>query len=186
MTEKMNKSVSIEIDADKMAAEGNAGFLQGFIELISTYFGPTKSEPEKKDPLAAYEGYYSEFMKSVDQEQRRAMFVVLEPDVVDLHGDTYSATEIEKACTNFNLHCMKANLFHRVQTEDAIIEQSFIAPSSFALEDGREIKKGTWLMWYHFPKDNENSEAIWKMVKDGEITGVSIGCTALVETLNDD
>ena len=82
-----------------------------------------------------------EVNKSVDVEQRRALFVVLEPDVVDAHGDTYSAEEVEKACINFNTHCNKANLFHRVQTEDVKIEQSFINPSTFTLEDGREIKR---------------------------------------------
>lgn len=175
---KMNKSVKIEIDADKLTEDGKAGFLHDFISMLESWFSVSSAtEREGGDT------YELEMMKSVDQEQRRAMFVVLEPDTVDLHGDTYSAEEIEKACANFNLHCMKANLFHRVQTEDAVIEQSFISPATFKLEDGREIKKGTWLMWYHFPKDNERSEAIWKMVKDNQITGVSVGCTARVEEL---
>lgn len=174
----MNKSVKFEIDADKLAEEGKAGFLHDLIYLLEGWFSVSNAtEREGGDT------YEMEMMKSVDEEQRRALFVVLEPDTTDLHGDTYTADEIEKAVISFNLHCMKANLFHRIQTEDAVIEQSFITPAYFKLEDGREIKKGTWLMWYHFPKDNENSEAIWKMVKDNQITGVSIGCTAKVEEL---
>lgn len=124
-----------------------------------------------------------EVTKSVDVEQRRAMFVVLEPDAVDAHGDTYSAEEVEKACINYNTHCNKANLFHRVQTEAFKIEQSFIVPSTFTTDDGREIKKGTWAIWTHFPEDDANSELLWKMVKEGEVQGVSIGGTCKVEDL---
>ena len=124
-----------------------------------------------------------EVTKSLDTEQRRALFVVLEPDVVDLHGDTYTAEEVEKACANFNTHCMKANLFHKVETENAVIEQSFITPAGFTTDDGREIKKGTWLTWFHFPEGNEISDALWEGVKDGSINGVSIQCRAVVEEL---
>lgn len=140
-------------------------------ELLEKFFGGS----EKQESTV-------ETTKAVDLEQRRALFVVLEPDTVDLHGDTYSAAEIEKACINFNTHCMKANLFHQVQIETAKIEQSFISPSEFTLDDGRLIKKGTWLQWWYFPEEEE-SEKLWKAVKSGDINGVSIGCRAMVEEL---
>lgn len=140
-------------------------------ELLEKFFGGS----EKQESTV-------ETTKAVDLEQRRALFVVLEPDTVDLHGDTYSAEEIEKACINFNTHCMKANLFHQVQIETAKIEQSFISPSEFILDDGRLIKKGTWLQWWYFPEEEE-SEKLWKAVKSGDINGVSIGCRAMVEEL---
>lgn len=140
-------------------------------ELLEKFFGGS----EKQESTV-------ETTKAVDLEQRRALFVVLEPDTVDLHGDTYSAEEIEKACINFNTHCMKANLFHQVQIETAKIEQSFISPSEFTLDDGRLIKKGTWLQWWYFPEEEE-SEKLWKAVKSGDINGVSIGCRAMVEEL---
>lgn len=126
--------------------------------------------------------------KAVDTEQRKALFVVLEPDVVDLHGDTYSAEEVEKACRSFNLHCQKANLFHRVETQDAEVEQSYTAPADLKLEtpEGEKfIKKGTWLQQWHFPAGNEASDEIWEMVKSGEISGVSIGAYANKEKLDD-
>lgn len=150
------------------------GLVEGFKALLEQAFGSR----DDIEPTV-------EVTKSVDIEQRRAMFVVLEPDVVDLHGDTYSAEEVEKACTNFNTHCMKANLFHRVMTDDAKVEQSFITPASFTTDDGREIKKGTWLTWMNFP-ETPNGELIWKMVKEGDITGVSIGGTAKVEEIESD
>lgn len=128
----------------------------------------------------------TEVTKSVDEEQRMAMFVVLEPDVTDLHGDTYSAEEVEKACNSFSMHSMRANLFHKVETEKAKIVQSFISPSDFKTENGKEIKKGTWLQWWYFPEGNDESESIWKAVKSGEINGVSIGARAKVEEIKDE
>jgi hypothetical protein len=130
-----------------------------------------------------------EVTKSLDNEQRRALFVALEPqdgdETSDLHGDTYTAEEVEKACNNFNVHCKKANIFHKIQTEKAVIEQSFITPSAFTLDDGREIKKGTWLQWWHFPEGDTTSDMLWKAVKDGKITGISIGARAKTEKLDD-
>lgn len=127
--------------------------------------------------------------KAVDTEQRRALFVALEPqegeDTSDLHGDTYSADEVEKACNNYNKHCMKANIFHKIETQKADIQQSFITPVAFTLDDGREIKKGTWLQWWHFPEGDTTSNMLWKAVKDGKITGISIGARAKTEELDD-
>jgi len=142
-------------------------------ELLEKFFGGSK---DKSEPVV-------EVTKSIDIEERRALFVVLEPETVDLHGDIYSAEEVEKACINFNTHCNKANLFHQVQIETAKIEQSFISPSDFVLDDGRMIKKGTWLQWWHFPEQDVESEKLWKQVKSGDICGVSIGCRATVEEL---
>lgn len=150
--------------------------IDGFVALINKAFGDIGNDNER----------VVEVNKSVDSEQRRALFVVLEPDAIDEHGDTYSAEDVEKACINFNTYCNKANLFHRVETEHAKIEQSFISPTTFSLDDGREIKKGTWLQWWHFPEDNPNSELLWKMVKDGDIQGVSVGCKAKVQELDND
>lgn len=130
-----------------------------------------------------------EVTKALDTEQRRAMFVALEPqegeETTDLHGDTYTLDEVEKACISFNTHCMKANIFHKIETEKAVIEQSFITPSSFTLDNGKEIKKGTWLQWWHFPEGDTTSDMLWKAVKDGKITGISIGARAKTEKLDD-
>ncbi len=70
-------------------------FVESLAQLIEKHFGGTSKEAPEV-----------EVRKSVDQEQRMALFVVLEPDAVDLHGDTYSAIEVEKACHNFNSYCV--------------------------------------------------------------------------------
>lgn len=123
--------------------------------------------------------------KSVDVEERRALFVAMEPEVEDAHGDITSAEEIEKACNNFNKHCMKANLFHRVDTDAVEIQQSFITPTDIQFENGREVKKGSWLMWMKFPEGNETSDVLWEMVKSGEVNGISIGGQGYVEEIEE-
>lgn len=147
--------------------------LESLVAVLTKAFG----EPEKASPQV-------EVTKAVDQEKRMAMFVVLEPQsgdtTTDLHGDTYTEEEIEKACINFNQHCNTANLFHQVETQEAEIVQSFITPASFTTDDGRVIQKGTWLQWWHFP-ETEVGELLWEGVKTGDITGVSIGAKATVE-----
>lgn len=142
------------------------------IELFDKYFGGSQESPELK----------VEVTKALDEEDRKALFVVLEPDVVDLHGDTYTAVEVEKACDNYNEHCRVANLFHQVVTEEATVVQSFISPASFTTDTGVSVTKGTWLQWWHFP-ETETGEALWQGVKSGDINGVSIGAMATAEDL---
>jgi hypothetical protein len=149
--------------------------VQALSELIEKYFGGSQSTPEQV-----------EVTKSLDDEKRMALFVVLAPQegntTEDLHGDTYTAEEVEKACHNFNTHCMAANLFHQIETQEATIVQSFIAPAKFTLDNGVEVMKGTWLQWFHFP-ETETGNALWSAVKSGEINGVSIGAMATTEEI---
>ena len=146
-------------------------FTEALVQFVEKFFQENESE------VASVE-----VTKALDEEQRMAMFVVLSPDEIDLHGDTYSTEEVEKACNNFNTTSMKANLFHKVETEDAKIVQSFINPADFTTDDGREIKKGAWLQWWSFP-ETEIGEKVWKAVKAGDITGLSIQARAKVEYL---
>ena len=149
-------------------------FLEGFKTLLEKAFGEVED-----DELVV------EVTKSVDLEQRRAMFVALAPNEVDAHGDVNTEAAVEKACISFNTMCNKANLFHRVMTQDAIIEQSYITPAAFTTDSGIEVKKGSWVQWWHFPEDNPNSELLWKMVKEGEIQGISVGATAIYEDIQE-
>lgn len=150
------------------------GLVEGFKALLEQAFG-TKDDIE---PTV-------EVTKSVDVEQRRAMFVALAPNEVDAHGDINTEEAVEKACISFNTLCNKANLFHRVMTQDIVIEQSYITPAAFTTDSGIEVKKGSWIQWMHFPEDNPNSELLWKMVKDGEIQGISVGATAVYEDITE-
>ena len=100
----------------------------------------------------------------------------------DLHGDTYTALEVEKACNNYNRHCMKANLAHMFMVEDdvAYVAQSYTVPVDIQLDD-TFIRKGSWLQTWQFTDDE-----IWKGVKEGKWNGLSIQCLASVEELSND
>lgn len=119
--------------------------------------------------------------KSTNEVERKALFVVLAPDEVDLHGDIYSKQEVEKACLNFGKHCMKANLFHKVETQEAEIVQSYTTPVDMYIGE-KFITKGTWVQEWFFP-ETETGNMLWQGVLSGDFNGVSVGCVANVEEL---
>ena len=115
--------------------------------------------------------------KQAQEELKQATFLVLSPDEVDLHGDIYDATEVRKACHNFNTHCRKANLLHLFDTESFSIVESYIAPVEMQMGE-TIIKAGSWLSVLQF-----NDDEIWEGVKSGDYSGVSIGGVAQAESL---
>ena len=119
-------------------------------------------------------------VKATNEELKQATFLVLAPDEVDLHGDIYSADEVRKACHNFNQHCMKANLLHLVETDTFDIVESYISPVDMVLNDVI-IKAGSWMSVIQV-----NSEEIWSDIKNGSLTGVSIGGRATTEYLEEE
>lgn len=138
-----------------------------------------KALAEMLEPLLKKE--IARIEKATNEMERKALFVVLSPDEVDAHGDTYSAKEIEKGMQSFNRHCMKANLFHMVETQEAEIVQSYTTPVDMYIGE-KFIKKGTWLQEFYFP-ETEVGESLWQAVLNEEITGVSVGCTAMTEDI---
>lgn len=125
--------------------------------------------------------------KAVDEELRVATFVVLEPQyegdmTSDLHSDWYNETEVFKAMMSFNRHCMKAAVSHMVITDAIDFVESYCTKSDMVLGD-RFIKKGTWIASVYCPPDSEDAEWVWKSIKDGTFTGLSIQCVAEVEQI---
>ena len=120
--------------------------------------------------------------KSLDNEKRLAMFIVLEPQeddglTTDLHGDTYTIEEVEKACHSFNLFCRKANLLHEFETDSYSFVESYVLPVEAEIE-GTLIKKGTWIAVVKAEDD-----FIWNGIKDGTFNGLSIQCSAEYEMI---
>ena len=146
-------------------------------------FIETNFEGSEKNHIATVESE-THVVKSLDEMERRALFVVLEPqeslqDVSDGHADYYDEITVEKACRSFNKHSMKAGLYHQHTVENDLveIEQSFITPTAFDMDSEVSIKKGTWLMWMHFPKPlDEEDDTIWSQVLSGDFCGVSVDC----------
>lgn len=114
-------------------------------------------------------------VKSVNEELKQATFIVMVPDEVDLHGDIIAEDEVRKACHNFNKHCNQANLFHITKTATFEFAESYCSLVDFVLGD-KLVKKGTWLATIQV-HDSE----LWDLIKDGEVSGLSIGALASVE-----
>lgn len=157
-----------------------------FTDLLEMAIGDSENEKEVTEVDTSSS---MQVRKAVDVEERRALWVVLEPqegnETTDLHGDFYTEEDVVNAMRSFNTHCRKANLLHKVDvsTDKVIIEQSFCTPVAFDIElaDGtlKHIKKSTWLMEQHYPKpDDDEDDTIWPDVVSGELCGLSINCDA--------
>jgi hypothetical protein len=119
-------------------------------------------------------------LKSIDSDKKLFTAVVLRPDVPDAHGDIYDADVVEKACHSYNEYCRKAKLQHLVETSLIVPVESWIAKSSHTLGDG-EVLEGDWVMTARIDNDE-----LWEMCLKGEFTGFSVGCTSLVEELDEE
>jgi DNA adenine methylase len=114
----------------------------------------------------------------VDAEERLITGIVLEPDTIDAQNDTVPPHVIKKAAYKFLStynKSTKMGLMHEVFGAIGVeLVESYIAPIDFEL-NGQQITKGSWLMTVHITSDD-----LWARVKNGEITGFSIGGTATV------
>lgn len=113
----------------------------------------------------------------VNQELRQATYIAMAPDEIDFHGDVTSAEEVRKAKESFNRSKQNANLFHIAMTSSFSIIESYLAPADMVLDD-KFVVKGTWLVTIQ-----ANDDDLWEAIKSGDISGISIGALATVETL---
>jgi len=110
-------------------------------------------------------------------EERYVLGVVLEPETVDAQKDIYSAEEIRRAAHRFMEEFGGLGLQHQMRVNDRVkVLETYLAPTDLKL-DGTTVKKGTWLLAVRILDD-----AIWAAVKEGRLTGLSIGGTARRES----
>jgi len=116
----------------------------------------------------------SMLFKGIDPgDERFVLGVVLEPEVVDAQGDIYSAEEIRSAAHRFMEDFQGLGLQHQERVNgDVKILESYLTPDDLSI-GGTAIKKGTWLFGVRVLSDE-----LWGMVKDGALTGFSIGGSA--------
>lgn len=113
-----------------------------------------------------------------EAEEQFVLGLVLEPDVVDGHGDTYSGPEIRKTAHGYMERFQQLDIQHSfVPTDRMKLVESFLAPCDMTV-GGRAIKAGTWLIGVHVI-----DAALWGDIKAGRFTGFSIGGTADRERL---
>lgn len=118
-----------------------------------------------------------EILKASDEEQT-VTGIVLQPEVVDAQGDVMSAAVIKQTAYNFlqNFNrSTKLGLQHATFPKGKLaLVESYIAPSGIVL-GAKTVRQGAWIMTVKVL-----DAKIWKQVKDGKITGFSIGGRATV------
>lgn len=143
----------------------------------------TSDEPEALTEVADDE--QNDVEKSIvvdivkaDHEEQTVTGVVLQPEVTDSQGDIMSAEVIKQTAYDFLAGFNKItklgvqhSVFKKGQLE---LVESYIAPIDMVL-GLKTIKKGSWIMTVRVL-----SAALWKKVKEGKITGFSIGGKATV------
>lgn len=107
-------------------------------------------------------------------EERYVLGIVLEPETVDAQNDIYSADEIVKSAHVWMEKFRTVGLMHKGAINDKVkVLESYLAPVDFEV-DAVVVKKGTWLMAVRVLDD-----ALWDAVKKGDLTGFSIGGSAV-------
>ena len=110
---------------------------------------------------------------AVAAEQRYVLGIVLEPDIVDLQGDTYDAETIRKAAWLYMMEYRNIGLQHQQLINHATkLVESYIAPVDLEV-NGVAIKAGTWLIGQYVADDG-----LWAAIKSGQVGGLSIGGVA--------
>ena len=116
----------------------------------------------------------TQLIKGADPtDERYVLGVVLEPETVDAQGDIYSAEEVRSAAHRFLEDFGGLGVQHQYRVNDRVkVLENYLAPADFRLGD-IDIRKGTWLMAVRILADE-----LWQQVKDGDLTGFSIGGSA--------
>lgn len=162
--------MSLAKQEDIVQVQEQVSALQKALSAVSSFVEKWKrAEEPSSSPM---------IRKSINEELKQATYIVLEPDTVDLHGDTYTSDEVRKACHNFNQFCRKAYLEHLVETESVSFVESYTSPADMSI-GGVAVKKGTWLAVAQF-----NDDELWESAKNDPMMGVSIGCYAKKEILD--
>lgn len=112
--------------------------------------------------------------KDDSEEERYVLGIVLEPlkemGTNDVQQDTYSAANVRKACYGWMEDYGTLGLQHQIKLAGQVkVLENWIAPDDCVI-GGQQVVKGTWLMGVRVIDDN-----LWQAVKDGTLTGFSIG-----------
>lgn len=114
-------------------------------------------------------------------ERQTVTGVVLQPEVTDGHGDIMSvdviAAAAHKFLAGFNKKT-KLGLQHQdFKTGRFELVESFLAPLDMVI-GSTSVKAGSWIMTVKVLDSK-----IWQSIKDGKLTGFSIGGVAKVQQL---
>ena len=106
-------------------------------------------------------------------DERYVLGVVLVPEQVDAQGDIYSHEEVRQAAHLFMEEFGGLGLMHQLRVNDQVkVLESYLAPTDFQIGEV-VVPRGTWLLAVRVLSDE-----LWQRVRNGELTGFSIGGSA--------
>jgi len=117
-----------------------------------------------------------------NEDKQEITGLVLQPETVDAHYDIMSAAVIEKAAGDFLASYNKSTTLgymHKDFKQRFELRQSYTAPIDMSIGSSI-VKAGTWIMVIKV-----NDAAVWKKIKEGSITGLSIGGKAMTQKLKE-
>lgn len=141
-----------------------------------------EEEPEEEDgEVEEPELKTTKFVVDICKAEKQIVTgVVLKPETTDAQSDIYDSTVIEKAAFDFLGRfgqATKLGLQHnsfKDKENRFTLAESYVAPTDFVLGT-KLVKAGSWVMSVRV-----NDPKIWKAVKEGKVTGFSIGGRAKV------
>lgn len=135
------------------------------------------ADDEQKGVKKSSFAFTAQIAKANDEEQT-VTGVVLQPEVVDGQGDIMSADVIKETAYAFLARYnqkTKLGLQHSTFPKGKmVLVESYLAPMDFVL-GSKTVKAGSWIMTVKVL-----DKKLWAKVKDGKITGFSIGGKAKV------
>jgi DNA adenine methylase len=135
---------------------------------------PPEAKPLTKADRAIEKAFSREVPILKTIEERYVLGVVLEPlkemGMTDTQDDTYSAAEVRQACHKFMEDYGVMGLQHQINVTGRVKLVENTITRTDEVIDGQPVKAGTWLMGIRVV-----DEGLWKRVKDGSLTGFSIG-----------
>lgn len=116
-----------------------------------------------------------------DKDKRIITGVVLEPDTFDAQETTISSPVIEKAAHGYIVKLVeksaKIGVQHNDFTKKFQLLETWIAPQDLVIGT-KVVKAGSWVV-----SMKVISDSVWKKIKNGKITGFSIGGKAKIKML---
>lgn len=178
-------------ETSKALAEEGTCTACGYKGPVSDGKCPECGSPMKIESVQKRIENFTPILK-VDTDEHLVTMIVLEPNIVDNQGHIVSAEEIRSAMHTWmekykNLEVMHrdrgGNLFHLeggpLGAEDSVWERGwndefailecFQAPTDY-FEGDQIVHAGSWVLTLRV-----RNEDIWQKVKNGELTGASIG-----------
>jgi hypothetical protein len=118
-----------------------------------------------------------------DDSQQLVYGVVLSPGIIDSQGDVVDEQEIQKAAHDYLVASRASDVQHSEVTLGfggrpvADVVESYVAPRDMDVH-GKKVIKGAWVIGMHV-----NDPDVWRRVEKGELTGYSIGGSAIREPI---